>query len=119
MKSPSPKFLRMAPLYKHFAEDYASISDFSDLALEDMYFHESEGTKLAIKNNGFLIGKKLLNLQVSDWKVDIENGLLFKIELYNDPNYPHWWLDSIGIKDIYIPPDNLAYRVDMWTRKWK
>jgi hypothetical protein len=29
------------------------------------------------------------------WKEDIESGLLFKKELYEDEKFPHWWLDSI------------------------
>jgi hypothetical protein len=29
------------------------------------------------------------------WKEDIEKGILFKKELYEDPKFPHWWLDSI------------------------
>jgi hypothetical protein len=29
------------------------------------------------------------------WKEDIDKGLLTKKELYEDENFPQWWLDSI------------------------
>ncbi len=34
------------------------------------------------------------------WREDLRRGLLFKYELYEDPNFPHWWLDSV-LKGVY------------------
>lgn len=88
----------MAVLYKHFAREFGDL-DFSDEAQVELFNAESYGTKVS-KQNGFSVGKTYLNVQVTMWREDIDNGTLFKCELYNDPNYPHWWLDSI-LKDCY------------------
>ena len=85
----------MAELYKVFAIEWESCLDFSDDALVELYNFESYGGKRCNKNNGFVHGKKMLNLNVTMWKEDIEAGNLFKFELYNDPKFPTWWLDSI------------------------
>lgn len=73
--------------------------DFSDEALISMYNFESYGTELSPKN-GFAVGKKYLNLQVNAWKEMLREGTLAKFELYEDPSYPHWWLDDI-LKNTY------------------
>ena len=83
----------MSALYRHFAEPWQHVLDFSDDALLSLYNHESYGTSLSQKN-GFAQGKKMLNLQVTAWKEMLREGTLAKFELYEDPNYPHWWLDS-------------------------
>lgn len=72
---------------------------FDDEALISLYNTESYGTPLS-PNNGFAKGKQMLNLQVTAWKEMLREGTLAKFELYEDPNYPHWWLDSI-LKDTY------------------
>ena len=84
----------MSELYRFFAKDWAHVLDFSDEALLELYNYESYGGTVSQKN-GFMHGKKWLNLNVTMWKEDMEKGLFFKKELYDDPNYPHWWLDSI------------------------
>lgn len=84
----------MAEVYRHFGQDWKNCADFSDTALIELYNHESYGTAVS-PNNGFLIGKKWLNVTVAMWKEDLEQKLLFKSELYADPNFPHWWLDSV------------------------
>jgi len=96
----SNKFLRMSELYKMFSKDWEPCLDFSDEALIELYNYESYGGKLPKNNNGFMHGKKMLNLNVTSWKEDIEAGLLFKFELYEDPNFPHWWLDRVLVKII-------------------
>jgi hypothetical protein len=70
------------------------MQDFSDQALIELFNHESYGTPLS-PNNGYALGKKWLNVHVAMWKEDIRDGFLFKKELYDDPKFPHWWLDSI------------------------
>ena len=59
-----------------------------------MYNSESYGTRVS-SNNGYLLGKKWMNVAVAQWKEDIADCQLFKFELYNDLKYPHWWLDNI------------------------
>lgn len=84
----------MSELYRIFAKDWENCLDFSDEMLIELFNGETHGTPIA-SNNGFAHGKKWLNLCVTMWKEDIEKGLLFKCELYADPKFPHWWLDSI------------------------
>ncbi len=91
----SPKYRRMSDLYKVFANDWKDCLDFSDQSLLALYNYESYGTARPASNNGFMHGKKWLNLHVEMWKEDISKGLLFKSELYDDPKFPHWWLDQI------------------------
>lgn len=84
----------MAELYRHFGRDWKDCLDFSDESLIELYNQESYGGRVDPKN-GFYHGKKWLNVTVKMWLEDIEKGYLFKQELYEDENYPHWWLDSI------------------------
>lgn len=39
-------------------------------------------------------------VNVAMWKEDIELGCLFQVELYDDPKFPHWWLDGVFKKDV-------------------
>lgn len=77
-----------------FANDWSHVLDFSDESLLELYNNESYGGPIK-QTNGFMHGKKWLNLNVSMWKEDIERGNLFVWELYGDPKFPHWWLDRI------------------------
>lgn len=63
----------------------AQNSDFSDEAIIKLYNHESYGTALT-QNNGFAIGKRYLNLQVTSQKEALLEGSISKIELYEDEN---------------------------------
>lgn len=90
----SKKFLKMSELYRTFSKDWESFYNYSEESLVEMYRFESFGEPIS-EDNGFYIGKKWLNVTVTMWKEDIAQGLLFKSELYNDPKFPHWWLDSI------------------------
>lgn len=69
--------------------------DFSEEALIEMYRHETYGEKILTTNNGYVLGKKWMGVNVSMWKEDISKGYFFKYELYQDPTYPHWWLDRV------------------------
>lgn len=84
----------MTELYRIFAKDWEHLMDFSDEMLIELYNGESFGTPISSKN-GFALGKKWLNVNVAMWKEDIEKGLFRASELYNDPKYPHWWLDQV------------------------
>jgi len=60
----------------------------------DLYNHESFGTRIGDKN-GFAEGKKWMSVTIAMWMEDISQGNLMLYELYEDPNLPDWWLDSI------------------------
>lgn len=94
MAKVSPRYRRMAEVYRVFASAWGHMLDFSDGAMAEMQQHESRGGTVG-DLNGYAVGKKYLNLHVTTWKQDIRAGLLFKWELYADPKFPHWWLDSV------------------------
>lgn len=83
----------MCLLYKHFANNESL--DFSKDAKKELYKAETFGKGNPHYRNGYAIGKKWLNVQVEMWFEDIAAGMLYIEELYNDPNYPKWWLDKI------------------------
>ena len=84
----------MTELYKMFAHDWEHLLDFSEDSLIEMYYGEVHGEPIS-PTNGYNVGKTYLSVNVAMWKEDIPKGLLFKKELYEDPKFPHWWLDSI------------------------
>lgn len=84
----------MSRLYRLFATDWEHCLDFSEEMRLEMYNSESHGIRPS-DNNGYYHGKKWLNVTVAMWKEDIEKGLLFKRELYQDGKYPEWWLDNV------------------------
>lgn len=89
------KYRTIASLYKHFAKDWQHMFDFSEQSLIEMYCQETFGDKIVTKNNGYELGKKWMGVNIAMWKEDIAKGYLFKFELYQDPTYPHWWLDKV------------------------
>jgi hypothetical protein len=84
----------MSEVYRIFSKDWENLVDFSDEMLIELYNSESYGTRVS-QSNGFLLGKKWLNVTVKMWLEDIALGTLFKKELYEDPKFPHWWLDGV------------------------
>lgn len=100
MSKISKKFIRMSNVYRHFSLDWVDCLDYSADMLLEMYKAENGEVKPS-KLNGFAQGKKGLNITVAMWKEDIAKGTLFLFELYNDENYPHWWLDRV-FKDYNI-----------------
>lgn len=109
VKGCSKKFLRMSEVYRHFAREAEHCLDLSDEALLELYNYESFGGSTPSPKNGFYFGKRMLNLNVTMWKEDIERSILFKWELYDDPSYPHWWLDQV-ISDVVQGCKPLDYR---------
>lgn len=85
----------MCEIYKHFSKDWTHCCDYSEESMLELYISESYGDVHCKPNNGYYIGKKYLNLTVAMWLEDIEKGLLFKSELYDDSQLPDWWLDKI------------------------
>jgi hypothetical protein len=82
----------MSEIYKIFFRDERY--DFGDQSLIDMYNQESYGTDVS-PLNGYYWGKKWMNITIKSWKEDIKLGILLETELYNDPTFPHWWLDKV------------------------
>ena len=84
----------MCELYKLFAKDWENCLDFGEESMLEMYHSETHGLAVS-KTNGFYHGKKYLNVTVAMWKEDLARGTLFRVELYNDPRFPHSWLDKV------------------------
>jgi len=84
----------MVEVYRLFTTDWEHLLDFSEQSLLEMFHSETHGDPVS-PTNGFYVGKKYLNVTVKMWKEDMKKGLLFKQELYDDPKYPHWWLNNI------------------------
>jgi hypothetical protein len=136
MNKISDKFKKIAVVYEHFArsgtpfdfskqnslgpysretaESYLKSAkedcrlDFSEQAMFEAYSHETFGTSISNEqNNGFVVGKKILDITISMWKQDLEPFIisgssephqrpnLTKKELYDDPNLPKWFLDTV------------------------
>lgn len=84
----------MCEVYRIFSKDYENFCDFSDSSIIELFNNESYGSPVSDKN-GFYVGKKWLNVTIKMWKEDIECGMLYKWELYEDGKFPEWWLDSV------------------------
>lgn len=82
----------MCGVYRIFSEGTAKL-DFSKKAMLEAYYSESFGDPCS-QNNGYLVGKKWMNVTLEMWYEDLRNRLLYKFELYDDV-YPHWWLDKV------------------------
>lgn len=102
----------MADMYKYFAKEYIDKLDFGESALYNMHEFESLGRKLKDKNNGYLVGKHLMDLSIKMWKEDmlpkrhkaiindkiyslVTGPTLNKKELYEDSSLPKWFLDKV------------------------
>ena len=84
-------------MYQHFSRDWSHLCDYSRESLEDAYLFDSLGQKPPPRElrNGYMLGKQWMGVTISMWKEDLNKGLLLRRELYEDPNYPHWWLDQV------------------------
>ena len=92
----SKKFRKMSEVYKIFSRQWEHIMDYGEESLIEMFNHETYGTEIKDrKRNGYYVGKQWLNVHIEMWKEDIQKGYLRKQELYDDPLFPHWWLDSV------------------------
>lgn len=92
----SGKFKRMMEVYRYFASPWAHVLNFDDNSAIELFNYESYGTPMTNKDkNGFYVGKQWLNTNVAMWMEDRYKGHLVVSELYDDPNLPNWWLDSI------------------------
>ncbi|TAL62084.1 MAG: hypothetical protein EPN88_13785 [Bacteroidetes bacterium] len=96
MKKLSKNWLKMAEIYKRFSDECLN---FSEEAAMDMFLHESTGSDISLKNNGFAAGKKWMDVTIKMWKEDIKDNLLIPEELL-DSGYPDWFLKRIGIINV-------------------
>jgi hypothetical protein len=86
----TPKWRQMADIYKRFAVDYPR-ADFSEEAAKEMFYYESTGAARPKSSNGYMLGKKWMDVTVKMWREDIRDGLLLRREL----DYPEWFLDRV------------------------
>jgi hypothetical protein len=93
-------WLKFKPIYELFSD---KCFDLSEEAAYEAFLHESQGKGnhkfgiVANSKNGYIIGKHWMDVTVKMWKEDIQNHLLKKEKLYQDPEFKdfHWWLDRV------------------------
>lgn len=86
----SRKYKERAAYYQKLASAHASNLDFSEEALKKCFSWESSGSCSPGLRNGYMVGKKLFDLQVKSWKEDLLKKLLTAKELHDDPDLPSW-----------------------------
>ena len=78
----------MVKMYERFApREYT----FSYEAMKECHEWESKGKTIS-PNNGYAIGKKIMDITIAMWKEDL-GKILFMEELQQD--YPQWFLDKV------------------------
>ncbi len=85
----------MCEVYKLFSKDWEGVLNYDEESLVELFVHESHGGTQPRDDNGYYVGKRWLNVFVAMWKEDIEQGYLYKFELYESGHWPEWWLESI------------------------
>lgn len=113
----SRNFLKMAEVYRYFAREYQATMDFSQEMLTQLYVYESTGEGLLSENNGFVFGKRNIDIAVSSWIEDIEAGYLWVHELYEDENLPAWFLDKVLVKYSHRPKSQADF--DRLLADWR
>lgn len=107
------KFINMCELYKIFGKEWDC--DWSEDAMVEMFEYESLGKgDLSItgfnvtgkKPNGYAVGKKWLNVNVSMWREEMLKSKhrrdYLTQELFNDPKYKNhheWLIDVLGLRE--------------------
>lgn len=96
----SKRWKKISGIYRLFCPQQDNL-DFSNKAELEAYLFESRGLgnleeKIFVegKINGYLYGKKMMDITIAMWKEDLPKGLIFLSELYQD-KFPHWWLNKI------------------------
>jgi len=85
----------MCEVYKYFSRSWSHICDYDEESMMEMFVYETFGEGRPNNTNGYFLGKKWMDVSVEMWKEDIEQRLLTKFELYDDPEIPNWWLDKV------------------------
>jgi hypothetical protein len=94
------RYIVISDVYRRFAEDgFARGFDFSDVARETCYQLETFGvgkreTIFNTERNGYIIGKRLMDITIAMWKEDLRRGFLSIRELEMDW-YPSWVIDKV------------------------
>ena len=95
---PTPKWLRMAEMYKRFVPDNCSCT-FTDEDAEALFEYESTGKGEFHHGifgnppfNGYWVGKHWMDITIGMWKEDIGKTLFYS-ELEKD--YPEWFLSKV------------------------
>ena len=94
------KWLKMAEIYEMFIPEHLECTT-TDNDKQAMYRFETFGEgnleanlfQLEPPFNGYLIGKRFMDITVAMWREDIPQGILYKYEL--EEHYPKWWLDRV------------------------
>lgn len=81
----------MQPIYARFAAEYSD-HDFSEAAAFEAYLWETNGIKPQNNRNGYVLGKKWMDVTISAWREDWGQTLGRK-ELYED--FPKWFIDKV------------------------
>lgn len=71
--------------------------DYSEEAAVECLLWESNGKPLERSNNGYVIGKGWLDVQLTMWREDLKQGLLFLTEL-DDEDLKLLGIDPISRK---------------------
>lgn len=77
----SRKYRKKAETYKYFSRYWGDLLSYDNAALEECFLWESQGIMYKSQNNGYVIGKKWMDVNIAMWKEDILRGLLLKEEL--------------------------------------
>ena len=100
-----------AEIYKLFAEGEYNNLDFSDKSLEESYKFETYGkgnlksTVFCKENNGFSVGKKLMDITIGFWKEDFWNGTWYLDgDLFK--KFPAWFVGKVYF-DIICTEENV------------
>lgn len=98
----SKKWRMMGEIYARFCPKYECY-DFSEEMATEQYSFESMGRpKFNFSDrrpngnfNGYAVGKHWMDVTISMWREDLDNGLLRRDELSNE--FPEWFLQKMKI----------------------
>jgi hypothetical protein len=102
------KWKRMAEIYQIFAHD--KHLEFTEQRLEDCFSYETFGKEIPDPlHNGYLQGKRNMDITVEMWINDIRSGHLTKWELYQE--FPKWFIDKVIPADVLL--EDKQARIEM------
>lgn len=114
----SQKWKNKSEIYRWFAEEsypYLTL-DFSEEAMKEQYESETYGTKIHRMDNGFHVGKRLLDLTITSWSEDCNQGYISYAELKEDSlsksEVYSTWFDSLPLAVFSQGPRSLYRNVN-------
>lgn len=90
---PSKRWRCHAEVYRRFAEQQCVGLDYSEQAARECFDAESNGAKHNLSRNGYAVGKQWANVQVSEWRRGIAEGLFIPDEFLGDGI--DWWVHEV------------------------